>query len=364
MSDSLTVPQEVQTVKSFTKDNGELAAKFDRWLEAQNYSPHTRRAYATTTNYLCEFIGSRSLLEITHFDLREFLTYLYKRGLSPSSMARQGYALKTFFDFLNLGGLVASNIASRMKTRNVHRKLPRVLSVEEVERLIGAAKTPRDRALIEVFYSTGCRLAEVARMRLEDIDFDSRSIRVLGKGSKERIVLFGRPANEALLAYLGERKDGFVFRDDLPPRALHVYKAQPNWNVATVYWKGGWRQGIPGVDRCCWLGKADAMTREQALAKLAAVAGEDFVQRPKPDKPLGARHIFLIVKQVSLGAGFQGVHPHTLRHSFATHLLNGGADLRCVQELLGHASISTTQIYTHVSTVNMIDVHKRCHPRG
>src|SRR5205807_9869826 len=84
----------------------------------------------------------------------------------------------------------------------------------------------------------------------------------------------------------------------------------------------------------------------------------------KPDKPLAPRHIWRIVKQVSLAAGLKGVHPHTLRHSFATHLLNGGADLRCVQELLGHASISTTQIYTHVSTVNMIDVHKRCHPRA
>jgi integrase/recombinase XerC len=355
-----------QTVKSFARDNLALAAKFDAWLEAQNYSPHTRRAYATTTGYLCEFICPRSLLELTHFDLREFLTYLHKRGLAPSSMARQSYALKTFFDFLNLGGLVDSNIASRMKTRNVHRKLPRFLSIEEVERLIAAAKTPRDRALIEVFYSTGCRLAEVAGMRLADIDFGSRTIRVLGKGNKERIVLFGRPANEALLAYLGDRvrKDGFVFRDDQPPRSLHVYRAKPNKETPTLYWKGHWCEGSPCVEHCKWLGKASDMTRKQALEKLAATAAADFVQRPKPDKPLGPRHIGRIVKQVSLAAGLQGVHPHTLRHSFATHLLNGGADLRCVQELLGHASISTTQIYTHVSTVNMIDVHKRCHPRA
>jgi integrase/recombinase XerC len=356
--------QSAQTVKSFAKDNLALAVKFDAWLEAQNYSTNTRRAYGSAVSYLCEFVASRSLLELSHFDLREFLTSLYKRGLAPSNLARQSYALKTFFDFLNLGGLVDRNIASLIKARKVNRKLPRFLSIEEVERLIGAAKTPRDKAMLEVFYSTGCRLAEVAGMRLEHIDFESRTIRVLGKGNKERIVLFGMPAKEALLAYLGDRKDGFVFRDDQPPRALHVYRAKPNWNIATVYWKGGWRQGIPGVDRCSWLGKADAMTREQALEKLAAVAGEDFGQRPKPDKPLGPRHIGRIVKKVSLAAGLQGVHPHSLRHSFATHLLNGGADLRCVQELLGHASISTTQIYTHVSTVNMIDVHKRCHPRA
>src|ERR1700722_16348847 len=110
--------QSAQVVKSFTKDNLELAAKFDAWLEAQNYSPHTRRAYATTTGYLCEFVCPRSLLELNTFDLREFLTYLHKRGLAPSSMARVQYSLKTFFDFLNLGGLVDSNIAGRMKTRN------------------------------------------------------------------------------------------------------------------------------------------------------------------------------------------------------------------------------------------------------
>jgi integrase/recombinase XerD len=105
------------------------------------------------------------------------------------------------------------------------------------------------------------------------------------------------------------------------------------------------------------------MTRQQALEQLALVA-TNFTTRPKADEPLGTRHIWRIVKRVSLAAGLQGVHPHTLRHSFATHLLNGGADLRCVQELLGHSSITTTQIYTHVSTVNMIDVHKRCHPRA
>ncbi len=126
MSDSLTVPQPAQAVKSFTKDNLELAAKFDAWLAAQNYSPHTRRAYATTTGYLCEFICPRSLLELTHFDLREFVTYIYKRGLSPSSMAQQGYALRAFFEFLNLGGLVDSNIARLMKVR---KRLPQIAAL-------------------------------------------------------------------------------------------------------------------------------------------------------------------------------------------------------------------------------------------
>jgi integrase/recombinase XerC len=350
-------------VRSYTRDNLELASKFDAWLTAQNYSPHTLRAYGTLTNYLCEFIGSRSLLEIKHFDLREFITYLYKRGLAPSSLARQLYGLKTFFEFLSMGGLVDCNIARLIKNRKVGRRLPRALSIEEVERLIAAAKTLREKAMLEVFYSTGCRLSEVSGMRLEHIDFESRTIRVIGKGDKERIVLFGGPAKEAVLAYLNGRQEGFLFRDDPPPRALHVYRQGPNTVCATEYWQGRWFQGSPSVDRTKWLGKVSEMTYEQAMEKLAAIV-TDFAQRPTVDKPLGPRHIYRIVKRAAIAAGLKDVWPHVLRHSFATHLLNGGADLRCVQELLGHASISTTQIYTHVSTVNMIDVHKRFHPRA
>lgn len=356
---SATVPQQ-----SFTQKNLELAAKFDAWLLAQNYSANTRRAYRSVTSYLCEFVGSRSVLELTHFDLREFLTYLYKRGLASSSLDRQGYGLKTFFGFLNLGGLVDSNVARLIKTRKVRRRLPRYLSIEEVERLIAAGKTPRDRAMLEVFYSTGCRLSEVAGMRLEDIDFESRTIRVIGKGDKERIVLFGRPAKDAILANLKGRTDGFLFRDEQHPRELRVYRAKPNKETETLYWKGHWMSGTPSVERCRWIGKAEGVTRKQALEKLAIIAGEDFSQRPKPDKPLDPRHIYRIVKRAAIAAGLKDVWPHVLRHSFATHLLNGGADLRSVQELLGHASISTTQIYTHVSTVNMIDVHRKFHPRG
>jgi integrase/recombinase XerC len=359
---SQTVPQQ-----SFTQKNLELTAKFDAWLEAQNYSTNTRRAYRSLTGYLCEFVNSRSLLEITRFDLREFFSYLYKRGLSRASQARQLSGLKLFFDFLNLGGLVDSNVARLIKTRKAGRRLPRYLSIEEAERLIAAAETPRDKAMLEMFYSTGCRLSEVAGMRFEHVDFESRTIstiRVIGKGDKERIVLMGRPAKEALLAYLNGRQEGFLFRDERPPRDLHVYPAKPNRETPTLYWQGYWTEGDPGMRRWKWLGKVSECSRKQALEKLAATAAADFVSRPKPDKPLAPRQIYRIVKQAAIAAGLKDVWPHVLRHSFATHLVNNGADLRSIQELLGHASISTTQIYTHVSTVNMIDVHRKFHPRG
>ena len=354
-------------VKSFAKDNLDLATKFDQWLEAQNYSPNTRRAYRTLVGYLCEFVAERSLLELRHFDVREFIAYLYKRGLSSSSLARQLSGLKLFFGFLQLGGAVPVNIAMLIKSRKIGRKLPRCLSIEEVERVINAGATIRDKALLELFYATGCRLSEVAGMRFEDVDFSSElgSIRVLGKGHKERIVLFGRPAKEKLLAYLNGRKEGFLLRDDRPPRDLHVYRAKPNKNIPTLYWQGQWIEGSkPIVRRWKWLGKVSEMTRVQALERLAVVAGEDFGQDPKPDKPLNPRHIYRIIKRAAIAAGLTGVHPHTLRHSFATHLLTRGADLRSVQELLGHASISTTQIYTHLSLADVRESHKKFHPRA
>ena len=357
MSGAATVP-----VKSFVEDNLELAAKFDQWLEVQHRSPHTRRAYGTLVRNFCTFINSRSLLECKHFDVREYIAHLYKRGLSASSLARQLSGLKAFFDFLQMGGAVPGNIARLIKGRKVGRRLPLVLTVEEVERLIEATKTPRDRALIETFYATGCRLAEVMGMRIEDVDFKSRTARVIGKGDKMRIVLLGRPAKEAVLSYLDGRKDGFLFCDDRPPRALHV--RQVKQHVAAEYWLGRWYEGNPSVQRIKYLGKVSEMTREQALEKLAVIAGSDWRPQPKPDKPLGARHIGRIIKEAAARAGLKGVHCHTLRHSFATHLLANGADLRYVQELLGHASIITTQIYTHVTTTDMRATHAKCHPRA
>jgi site-specific recombinase XerD len=148
-------------------------------------------------------------------------------------------------------------------------------------------------------------LSEIRTLRCEDVDFTDRTIRVLGKGNKERIVPFGRMAEEALLAYLGDRREGFLFQNSRP--------------------------------------------------KLI---------RPKTALPLDSQTFYRIVRSAALKAGLTGVHPHRLRHSFATHLLNRGADLRCVQELLGHSSISTTQIYTHVATAELQRIHQKFHPRG
>jgi len=274
-----------------------LAARFDQWLQVQNYALSTRIAYGKIVASFLAFLRSQSALTTGPTDVRAFLAHLIGRGASPQKLAHTLWPMRSFFDFLYLGGLMNRNPARMVATRKLPKRLPRWLSEEEVARLIEAARTPRDRALVEMLYATGCRAAEVAGMRVGEINWRNRSIRVLGKGNKERVVFFGSKAALALRNYLQARTTGPVFRS----------------------------------------------FRRKAL---------------NPDT------IARIVKKIGKRAGLDGVHTHTLRHSFATALLNRGADIRAVQELLGHASLRQTQVYTHVAIADLVRTYSRCHPRG
>jgi site-specific recombinase XerD len=380
-----------QPVRSYADGNRILAEKFSRWL-MRNHAVNTRVTYDLLTADFCRFIGSRSLVEVTRSDIRAYLQYLQGRGLASASLDLKLHGLRGLFGFLRLGGLINSNPARFITTRRRHRHLPQFPSVEEVIRIIEAAKSPRDRALLETLYATGCRLAEVAGMRCDDVDFNGCVIRVLGKGDKERIVLFGSKAKEALLAYLGDRCEGYLFRDERPWQLPAVAQAKPNREEpavmqgkpnkkeAAVWWRGAWREypenRVPGITRWKWLGRVSEMSREEAEAKLREAIGTAKTlrptkrlaaiktRRPAMDMPLSTRHIQRIVKLAVLRAGLKGIHVHSFRHAFATHLLDRGADLRCIQELLGHTSVATTQIYTHVSMEKLSEIHRRCHPRG
>ena len=244
-------------------------------------------------------------------DLREFVFHLKDSGLAPSSIRRVISALRSYFAFLLDEGVLESDPSERLESPRVWRRLPGALAVEEVQRLLEAPdeahpKFWRDRAILEVLYATGMRVSELVDLKLNDLDLDQGVCAVFGKGSKERLVPFGKPARRTLERYLGEVR--------------------------------------PLLDR----GK-----------------GSRRVFLNHRGRPLSRMAVWNLVKTNAERAGVRGkVSPHTLRHSFATHLLEGGADLAAVQELLGHADISTTQVYTHVDREYLREVHRTFHPRG
>jgi integrase/recombinase XerD len=280
----------------------------------QGTSPRTLEAYQRDVARLVEYArtkGAPSPGDITSRSLREFVYHLKDLGLSPSSIRRNISAVRTYFRFLLADGAVVRDPSERLETPKRWRTLPEVLSVEEVERLLGAPTLDdpmafRDRAMLELAYGAGLRVSEWITLGQRDVLLDEKLVRVFGKGSKERLVPIGRSAIGAVATYMRE----------LRPRLEH----------------GGGR-GILFLNA-----RGEPLTRMGAWKIL-----RKYVERAG------------ITKHVS---------PHTLRHSFATHLLEGGADLRAVQEMLGHADISTTQIYTHVDREYLRQVHKQFHPRS
>lgn len=279
----------------------------------RNVSPNTVEAYRddleSFLGFLCNdylTIG-RDLLDlrgIDHVAVRSYLAHLARKNLSRASMARHLSALRSFFKYLMREGVVEANPARTVATPKREKHLPAVLQTSDVAVLLeqpdDSALGIRDRAWLELLYASGLRISELVAIDIEDLELRSRLVKVRGKGSKERIVPFGSKAQEALRAYLAMRMDD-------------------NSAVFVNY------------------------------------RGERITTR-------SIRRLFdRYVRAASLRAG---VSPHTLRHSFATHLLNAGADLRGIQELLGHASLSTTQKYTHLNDAQLIAVYKKAHPRA
>jgi tyrosine recombinase XerC len=250
--------------------------------------------------------------------LRRYLAHLHARGLAPASLQRKVATLRACFRYLRRRGIVATDPAALLEAPKGERRLPVVLKPRQVDALLAApaAGDPiglRDRAVLELLYATGIRVGELCGLRLADVDLAAARVRVTGKGAKERLVPFGVPAHVALTEYLDAGR----------PLMLPA----PDADVA------------PG-----------------------AVEALFFNRRAKPLTPRDARAL-LARYRVGTDAP-HGTSPHTLRHSFATHLLEGGADLREVQELLGHAALTTTQTYTHVSKERLRRVYEQAHPRA
>jgi len=310
-------------------------ARFLRGLAARDASPNTRRSYETAVGAYLDWLDERGVdwRKPSRSDLRAYLAHLGSRG-ARSSTAQRLAAIRSFHRHAARDGLAAGDPWSAIATPRLPRRLPRVLEVDQVEALLevvdeelaaasgegsraalATAIALRDRALVETAYAAGLRISELAGADLGSLDLKRGEIRVMGKGRKERIGLLGRPAREALSAYL---EDG---------RPVLVELATSPSPVAS-----------------------DAPT-------------EIFLNHR--GRPLGVRGLRYRLDLLRRRAGLpDGVSPHTLRHSFATHLLDGGADLRVVQEPLGHESLATTQVYTHVSPTRLRAAYRGAHPRA
>jgi site-specific recombinase XerD len=287
--------------------------RFQRELRTRGCSPHTLRAYGADVAELAEWATGRGLApgELAYRDLRTYAAALSQKGLARSSVARKLAAVRSLHANLVRAGGAAQNPAELLPSPKRGSRLPRVLGPDELASLLDRipASGPlevRDRALFELAYACGLRADEIVKLDLEAADFESEALRVTGKGAKTRIVPIGEPAQRALERYLQAARP-----------ALAASRAEPAMFLS--------RRGRR-------LSPSDVRRRLERWVREAAVAGH--------------------------------VSPHTLRHSFATHLLEGGADLRSIQELLGHSSVSTTQVYTRVEPQRLRREYARSHPRA
>ncbi|MGD0308545.1 MAG: tyrosine recombinase XerC [Acidobacteriota bacterium] len=310
-----------------------LAGWIEQYMAHLRYqrdaSPHTLRNYASDLyqfhHYLTHTAEGEPRLEpelaqIDNLTIREFLGVLYRRQNRKSSVARKLAALRSFLKYLAGQGAIPSNPAKIVASPKQEKRLPDHLTAAAVTELIeahhaGSILGIRDRAIFEMFYATGIRVSELVGLNRDDLDLDGGLVRVLGKGRKERIVPFGTKALEALTAYLDMRREPVAKR-----RRWGISKSAAAGDAIFLNCRGG-RLTTRGV----------AVILDRHVVKLA--------QRLR-------------------------VHPHTLRHTFATHMLDAGADLRSIQELLGHESLSTTQKYTHVTTEQLVRIYRSCHPRA
>jgi integrase/recombinase XerC len=291
----------------------------------RNVSAHTLRNYASDLEQFVDHVapadpksGARKFPElknVDHLTIREWLAELHSAQKKKASIARKLAALRTFFQFLVREGLLESNPAKLVSTPRQEKKLPKHLSIEEAIKFI---ETPdvrtdlgkRDRAMLELMYATGVRVAELTTLNLADIDFRNQLIRVTGKRRKQRIVPFGDPAASAIRDYLKVR-DKFLFNSPISERD----------------------------DEALFLNYQGTRITTRSVGRM-------------------------VEKYIKICAGVHRISPHALRHSFATHLLDSGADLRDIQELLGHARLSTTQVYTHVSMEKLVEVYDKAHPKA
>lgn len=345
-------------------ENAKLLAEFEKDLVVGSRSPHTISAYRVAAEDFFKFTLGLDIRQVNHKDVREWLHWLTVQGCNSQTLSQKKYALASFFQFLKKIDEVKDSPTRLIANRKIHRKLPQIMSVQDVDRLIAATNNLRDTTIVEVMYATGCRVSEVTGMMIENVDLDGRTAKVTGKGDKQRMVPLTNRAAENLRAYLQGRTEGFAFIAE--PTIQLGGVSRDKWGT----WRGYWREHCPGKKpamRSVRLGDYEIASKDQAQEALDRHLAKNPLSpaRYRTDKAIDSHTIRSILNAAARRAGLAyHVHPHMLRHSCATHLLERGADLRTIQTLLGHESISTTTIYTHVSTLHLRETIGKCHPHG
>src|ERR1700685_2763420 len=292
---------------------GKAVANFLRHLSERNSSVHTIKAYSRDLSLFAAYVGSRGWKQLDHIAVRGFLSQLYEKGLSKTSVARALAAVRSLYRWLAREGVVEQNPAKLVATPKLSKKLPRVPTIEEMNSVLdggmpeAAAFPERDQLMLELLYGCGIRNSELIGINLEDIRLSTEVILIRGKGKKERYVPFGGSAAGALASYL-------------PIRRQVMTEKHKNASALLINRRGG---------------------------------------------RLTTRSVGRIIKKIAVAKGLSSdVHPHTLRHAFGTHMLEEGADLRAIQEMLGHERLSTTQRYTQLSMRHVMQVYDETHPRA
>jgi site-specific recombinase XerD len=340
--------------------NRELCSRFSRWLGVQGYTSATRRHYLVSVSAFCEFLDKLPAPDATHLDIRDFLAVVAQRGLKRASIHREMYALRCFFDFLNLGGLINWAPPRFIRMRRIERSVPRVLSEKQVRALLAATQNIQERAMMEVLYGTGARAGEVRSMRVEDVDLQARRIWVVGK-SGPRFLLFPKSITNCVRKYIGNRREGFLFVNRCPPQTVKIFLTK-NGIWRSYYYAHDPNRGCSR--RFYWyLPHGKGLTRKQALRRVRREMPHSVRRIPVGQKPLGCVTVRYVVKRVGLRIGIH-VNPFILRHTFATHLLDHGADIRMIQKMLGHVSVGSTQAYTFVSMKQVQKALDKYHPRN
>lgn len=330
----------------------ELAEFLDHLRLNENASLNTVRAYESDISQYLQFLAGHAVrrrselttTDFTHHSIREFLGDLHKRGNSRASAARKLAAIRTFGKYLRREGVLEGDPAALVGTPRREHRLPAHLGEAEMVRLLEMpdATNPlgrRDRAILELFYASGLRLSELVGLDVDDVNLSGRVVRVLGKGGKQRLVPFNRSAEAAVRAWLQD-------------------------------WEALRAQALVESDRPA--GPPRAASR--AHAQGSRLRTRDRGQGRRPREPLflnyqgtrlSTRSVDRLVKRYVTACSTRfGISPHALRHSFATHLLERGADLRAIQELLGHSRLSTTQRYTHVNAAQLLETYRKAHPKA